>query len=312
MEILLALLGALLLYAGGELLVKGAVNLSRLYELSPMVIGLTVVAFGTSTPELASSLIAVWREAPAIAVGNVVGSNIANIGLILGCAACLFPIAARSEFLRRETPILVAVTALVPLVLADHTVSRLEGIMLSALVIPYLWLLLRQKGSADVEKEFEQEYGDATGSPMQAVGFVVGGALLLILGATALVEGAVALARQWGISERVIGITVVAFGTSLPELATAIVAALRREADIALGNVVGSNVFNILAVLGLTAASRPIAVDPGSMTIDVGVMMALSLALVPMLLTKQRISRMEGAVLISAYATYVWFLFSTQ
>ncbi len=308
MEFLLVLVGVALLYGGGELLVRGAVNLSRIYGLSPLVVGLTVVAFGTSAPELASSLIAVAKGSADIAIGNIIGSNSANIGLILGIAALIDPISARGKFLVREMPVLVGVSLLLPLVLLNDGVGRGEGFALVALTLPYVWLLLRERELKSVEEEFADEYGRNPGRPLESVALAAGGILLLVSGAAALVEGAVAMARAFGISEHVIGITLVAFGTSLPELATSAVAAMRREGDIALGNVVGSNVFNILAVLGITAAVKPIQVTLESVSFDILIMLGFTIALAPFAMSGRRISRIEGSLLVLGYVVYVGYV----
>jgi cation:H+ antiporter len=310
MEYLLVIGGLTLLYGGGELLVGGAVGLSRIFGLSPLVIGLTVVAFGTSAPELSSSLIAVYRGSEAIAIGNVIGSNVANIGLILGAAALVHPIAAHSHFIAREMLVLIAVTLLLPLVLLGDQVTRLQGVALTALLVPYIWMLLRGGESIETEREFDTEYGAQPATTAVVAGQVIAGGVLLVAGAMALVDGAVQFARAMGITERVIGITLVAIGTSLPEFATSVVAAMKREGDIALGNVVGSNIFNILAVLGLTAMVRPIEIDSGAMIGDLGVMLAFTLILIPFAITGRRIARVEGLILVVAYCGYVTYLFA--
>lgn len=299
------LVGVALLYAGGELLVRGAVNISRIYGLSPLVVGLTVVAFGTSAPELAASLIAAVKGSPDIALGNVIGSNTANIGLILGVASIIDPISAHGKFLIREMPVLIGVSLLLPLVLVVGNIERYEGIGLVLLIIPYIWILLRERETKAVEAEFEEEYGRSPGRPLEALALTVGGIILLVGGASALVEGAVEIARSFGIREHIIGITLVAFGTSLPELATSAVAAMRREGDIALGNVVGSNVFNILAVLGLTATLRPLPVTFDSVSLDTLVMLVFTFALAPFAMTGRTISRFEGSALLTGYLIYV-------
>ncbi len=307
MDLLLVLLGVAFLYGGGELLVRGAVNLSRIYGLSPLVVGLTVVAFGTSAPELAASLIAVARGSADLALANVIGSNSANIGLILGTAALIHPIAAHAKFLLREIPVLIGASLLLPIVLLTDNVGRIEGIILVGLIAPYIWLLLRDRELESVEDEFAEEYGTSPGRPLDAIILAGCGTILLVAGAAALVEGAVTTARSFGISERVIGITLVAFGTSLPELATSIVAAMRRQGDIALGNVVGSNVFNILAVLGITATISPIEVTLHSVEVDILVMLAFTILIAPFAVTDRKISRLEGGLLVASYLAYIGY-----
>ena len=309
MNLLLVLLGAFFLYLGGEALVKNAVRLARTWGMSPLVVGLTVVAFGTSSPELVATLIAATRGAPAIALGNVIGSNIANLGLILGLTTLIYPIRTNVRVIRREVPIMLFVSLLLPLLIIDQSVGRLEGLGLLALLAPYLWLLLRTREGGAFTGEFEQEYGVATvplWRVLAGVGLAIG---LLVVGAHSLVEGGVGLARAIGVSERVIGVSLVAFGTSLPELATALVAAFRREADIVIGNLVGSNIFNVLAVLGTTALVVPLHVTWAGTRLDLAVMLAFSIVVVPFLVTGHRISRLEGGVLLLSYAAYIGFLY---
>jgi cation:H+ antiporter len=304
-------IGVALLYAGGEVLVASASNLARACGLGPLVIGLTVVAFATSTPELFATLVGVLRGAPDLGMGNVLGSNIANLGLILGLSALVRPLVGRGQFLKREVPLLIAVAAVPFWVLRDGRIDRLEGAVLFVLLLGYVVWLLRGGEPPEVVAEYRARFaGPPWPGWRSAVGLAVGLALLLG-GAHLLVDGAVAVARALGISGRVIGLTVVAVGTSLPELASSLVAARRQEGDIVLGNIVGSNIFNVLCVLGLTAVVRPIAVDPSSVTLDVWVGLGLSVSLLPLLLLGRRmhLSRWEGALLLAAYAAYLWVLF---
>jgi cation:H+ antiporter len=306
----LILVGIALLYFGGELLVRHASNLAKLFRLSPVVIGLTVVAFGTSAPELAATLTATLRGTPEIAIGNVIGSNIANLGLILAIAALIFPITTRARFLKRELPFMILVAVLLFLVLMNSTVSRLEGMFLFGLLLIYLVFLLRQEDeSPAVEAEFAEAVGEATVPLWHALFGVVIGLGLLVLGAQSLVEGAVTLARALGVSERVIGLTMVAIGTSLPELASSVVAALKREGGIILGNIVGSNVFNVLAILGIASLVHPIQVPFATVATDVWVVLIFSLLVLPFLWTGLRLGRREAAVLLAGYGAYVAFLF---
>ncbi len=301
-------IGVLFLYLGGELLVKNASLLARALGLSPLAVGLTVVAFGTSSPELAASLAAALRGAPEVAFGNVVGSNAANLGLILALAALVRPIRAQARFLRRELPFMVAVAGLLIAVAADGRVARLEGGFLLLLLFLYLFVLLRDREVPEVEAEFAAEYGRAVRFFLRRFFFLALGVLFLALGSSALVEGAVALARALGVGERAIGLTVVALGTSLPELAAALVAALRREGDILLGNVVGSNVFNVLGILGTVAAVKPLSLA-GGIGPDLLGMAGLSLLAWAFLWTGMRLGRREAAVLLAFYLLYVGAVF---
>ncbi|MEJ2667773.1 MAG: calcium/sodium antiporter [Deinococcales bacterium] len=303
MNVLLVVLGVALLYLGGEVLVRSASGLASRLGVRPMVIGLTVVAFGTSAPELAASLTAAISGTPEIAVANVVGSNIANVGLILGLTALLYPLVTSSRFVRREVPLMLLVTAALAPVLWGGRVSRWEGVVLLALLGGFLWLISRG-GSTLLDEVESAEQLARTPAWLGLLG-TVAGLVLLWGGAQALVGGAVALATAVGVSQRVIGLTVVAIGTSLPELASSMVAALRREADLILGNIVGSNVFNLLAVLGATSVVRPIRFDGRAVTPDIVVMAAFSLALLPLMWRGQRLGRAGGAVLLIGYLAYV-------
>ncbi len=301
---LFILAGFVLLMAGGEVLVRGAVALAARLGVSPLLVGLTVVGFGTSTPELVTSLDAAFAGAPGIAVGNVIGSNIANILLILGIAALLMPVAVdRRAFLRDGGVALIAALAAVAVVLAG-ALSRPAGALLvlglGAYIAVAFW---RDRGSADPDAAPPRH------GPAVAAALALGGIALTVFGARLLVQGATDLATAWGVPETVIGLTVVAVGTSLPELATAVVAAMRRQGDIAFGNVVGSNIYNILGILGVTALVRPIPVPPEIAAFDIWVMLAATVALTAVAVTGWRVTRGEGAALVAAYAAYCAVLF---
>lgn len=303
-------LGVVLLYWGGELLLRHSVALARRFGISPLVVGLTIVAFGTSAPELAATLAAALRGNPQVAYGNVIGSNIANLSLVLGLAALVRPLLTRARFIRREMPFLFLVSASLFLVVADGLVNRLEGGLLVLGLLVYLVYLLRNGGESPVvEAEFAAEYGHADFSPLLALLGLGAAIALLSTGAAALVEGAATLARAWGVPDRVIGLTVVALGTSLPELASALVAARKGESDILLGNLIGSNVFNSLGILGLTALVRPIRPDGPAVMLDLAVMLGLVVLAWPLLYTGLRLGRREGALLLFVYLAYVRFLF---
>lgn len=306
----LVAVGIALLYLGGEALVSGSSALARKLGMAPLVVGLTVVAFGTSAPELAATLTASLQGVPEVAFGNVVGSNICNIGLILGLAALVYPVAARGRFLWREMPILVAVSLLMLWFISDGSISRLEGGVLLALLGGYLWLMLRKdEESSRVAAEFAEEFGQVEGSVWASVARVAVGIALLVIGAKLLVVGAISIARAAGVSDRVIGLTLVAVGTSLPELASSLVAAARKEGDILLGNIVGSNIFNILAILGVAGVVRPLAVSLDGVWVDLWAMLAFSVLLWPFLVTRRRLDRWEGAVLLAGFVAYFAWLF---
>ena len=297
-------LGVALLYFGGDLLVKNAVRLAARLGVSSLVVGLTVVAFGTSAPELAATLVANLQNLPELALGNVVGSNIANIGLILGLTALLYPLQSEPSFVRREVPVMVGVSTLLVPVLWDGVVGRLEGALLLVVLGVYLVYLLRAQ--PDAVEVAEPENRVPLWRSLLLVALGVG---LLVVGARLLVVGAAAIARAFGVPEAVIGLTLVAFGTSLPELASSAVAALRKETDIILGNIVGSNIFNVLAVLGVTALAEPIKEPFANVAPDLGVMLAFSLAVLPMMFRRSRLGRVGGGVLLLSYLAYIVYLF---
>lgn len=314
LNLLLIAGGIVLLYFGGEALVKNAVVLARSWGISTMVVGLTVVAFGTSSPELAASLAAALSGSPAIAIGNVVGSNILNILLILGLTALIVPIRAQAQFIKREVPIMIgAVLLLFALLYFDQQVGRWEGLISVVLLGLYIWFLYRSSTSegALVQQEYDQEYGKPAKANWQAYAGVALGLVLLGVGARILTIGAVELARAFGVPELVIGLTIVALGTSLPEVAASITAALRREPDIALGNIVGSNIFNILGILGITALVQPVGLPWENIQRDMWVMLLASLLLWPFLVTGARLGRREGGVFLGLYVVYVAFLIVT-
>ena len=293
------------LFLGGELLVRGAVGVARALGLSPLVIGLTVVGFGTSTPELLVSAEAALRGAPAIALGNVVGSNIANILLILGVSLAIAPMALGFAELRRDIWVMLGASAALWLMLLDGTLGRLDGALLVTALAVYLWQALRSGGSPDAA-----EAGPAApqAPAWRSLPVALGGLALLMLSARAVIDSATEIARGLGISEAVIGLTIVAIGTSLPELATAVVAALRRQAEIAAGNVVGSNIFNILGILGLTAVIAPVAAELRFATAEMPVLMAAALALTIALWRLGRLPRWLGAGFLLPYAGYIGML----
>lgn len=306
---ILVLMGAALLFAGGEVLVGSAGKLARAWGMSPLVVGVTVVAFGTSSPELAAILMASLRGSSEVALGAVVGSNISNIGLILGFTAVMTPVAAQARFLRREIPFMLGVTLLLFPLTWNGRVGPLEGAGLLVLLGIYLAILLRTDEKGTVEEVFATRYRRDSLPVWRGLLGVALGVALLTGGAWALVEGAVGLALGMGIPERVIGITVVALGTSLPELASCLSAARRGESDIVLGNLVGSNIFNVLGMLAAAALLSPLSFSADDLRPDLLVLLAFSLILVPFLLSGRRVARWEGAALLAAYAAYIAWLF---
>ena len=309
---LLVLAGGLaLLVVAASALVRGAAALALRLGLTPLVVGLTVVAFGTSAPELVVSVQAALHGAGGIAVGNVVGSNIANVGLVLGAAVLVRSLAADPSLFRRDLPALVAVTAVAALMLVDRQLGRAEGAALVAGLVGYLvWSVRaarREPPAAEVGAVVPEVEAVAGEPAWRAALFVVGGLAGLVVGADVFVGAAVSLAQAAGVSNAVIGLTVVAVGTSLPEFATTVAAVARGESGIAVGNVVGSNLFNLLGILGVAALVRPIEA-PGLEAADVAVMGAFTVALVLMLWTGRRLARPEGAALLAGYVGYLAYL----
>lgn len=305
--VLLVLLGVGLLYWGGETLVSGSIALARHFGLSSMVIGLTVVAFATSAPELAAAMTANLLDAPDIATGNAVGSNIANVGLILGGSALFFALPATGRFVRRELAFMLVVTVVsYPIMLRGLEINRIEGLILVALLVFFLYTLIKDP-SSQVVYEVDDDVPEL---PLWRSGLAVAfGVALLVGGANALVHGATEIALALGVPERVIGLTLVALGTSLPELAASLAAGRKNEADLVMGNIVGSNIFNLLCILGLTAAVSPIRVAPQVVGLDFWVMLGFSLLLMTFLYTRGRLRRLEGAVLLALYLAYTVFLY---
>ena len=315
-HVLMFLLGLGALTVGAELLVRGAARLALTFGISPLVVGLTVVAFGTSAPEMAVSAGAALSGTGDIAVGNVVGSNIANVLLILGLSALIVPLVVNEQIIRQEIPIMIGASLLLVVMAMDGSLSAGEGAVLFALVVAYTVFLVvqsRRAGQA-TQDEYAAEMPDAK-SKWDAhwavqVALVVVGLGLLVLGADWLVGAAVAVARIFGVSDLVIGLTVVAVGTSMPEIATSLVAAFRGERDIAVGNVVGSNVFNILAVMGVAGilAGNGLAVSAAARNFDLWVMLAVALACLPIAMSGREIARWEGGLFVGYYIAYTAFL----
>lgn len=304
------LLGLGLLVLGGDLVVRGAGKLALAAGLSPLVVGLTVVAFCTSAPELAASVVAALAGSPALAVGNVLGSNIANIGLILGIAGLVRPITVQSAVLAREVPVMIGAFLLLQFLARDGSLSRVDGLVMLAVLAVYLVVMVRMELAAvepGVEAQVRTSVGGRLGTA-KSVGLVLGGVAALVFGADRLVSGASALARTSGLSDAVIGLTVMAVGTSLPELAASVAAARKGQGDIVLGNVVGSNIFNVLCILGATAAIHPIEGGMATFTADGWVATGFAVALWPLLGRGRTLFRHEAALLLVGWAAYTWWL----
>lgn len=304
-------LGLVLLVAGGELLVKGAVKLAQRFSISPLLIGLTLVGFGTSTPELVTSLQAAFAGSPGIAIGNVVGSNIANVLFILGTAALIFPIAVGKETFRRDGFVLASATLLCLGAVLLGSFTRWMGVIFVFALAAYILFAFQQDRRASAPATTgEANHGTVPSAGAIALDLVLVavGLGMTMLGARFLVSGAIDLARMFSLSETIIGLTIVAVGTSLPELVTSVMASLRKQGDIAFGNIVGSNIYNILGILGVTAIVKPIAVPAEIIHLDIWVMLAATVLLFIAAVSSWRIGRTEGGFMLLAYAAYVTWL----
>ncbi len=323
-DLWLPLLGGLaLLILGGDLLVRGAVKVAERLGVSPLVIGLTLVGFGTSAPELVTSVQAALSGFPGIAYGNIVGSNIANILLIVGLSAMVYPIAVASSALKRDAVVMLAVAGIFAALAFVVPMGRAVGLAFVAALVAYVWLAFRQErasaapgavqgkaaalAAADPGLAPGQASGGATGLLWPLL-IAVGGLALVVLGGVFLVRGAVALAESFGVPDTVIGLTIVAVGTSMPELVTSLMAAVKRQADVAFGNIVGSNIYNILGIGGATALIAPGPVPEQITRFDSPLMIGVSLALVLFAATGLRIARWEGAALLAGYLGYLYLL----
>ncbi len=302
MAFLWFMVGLAILMTGGEVLVRGATEIARHFRLSPVVIGLTIVGFGTSAPELLVSMQAALSGQPALAMGNVIGSNIANILLILGTSAAIAALVIPFSALRRDLAIMLGSTLAMWVMLLDGTVGRLDGLLLVAGLVTFLTLALTSTPAAP------EHAGLRPPRLPLAIAMTLAGLVGLSLGANLLVDAATTIARTFGISEAVIGLTIIAVGTSLPELATSVIAAVRGNTGIAVGNVVGSNIFNILGILGLTSLVSPIPVDARFARLDMPIVAGLTLALVVVAAIWGGIPRRVGFVLLATYAAYVLLL----
>ncbi|WP_411837727.1 calcium/sodium antiporter [Paracoccus sp. ME4] len=303
-EILLVLGGLALLVAGGDLLVKGAVGLSLKLGMTPLVVGLTVVAFGTSAPELLVSVSAALQGSSGIAMGNVVGSNTANVLVILGVTALISVIVTKGHDLRESWMMMIGASVLLIALAMTGQIGRIGGVILLLAMAAVLWRQL-STGRSDGDEIGGQTAGAGWARILIWLGL---GLVLLPVGANLLVGGATEIARAFGISETVIGLTLVAVGTSLPEMAASVASALKGRADMALGNVVGSNIFNILGILGITTLIAPLPVPPEMLRLDLWVMLAAALLLWPFLFRAVNVTRVVGAAFIAAYGVYVWVL----
>lgn len=307
--------GLVLLIGGAEALVRGAVRLAAAVGVSSLVIGLTVVAFGTSAPELAVGVQAGLAGRPDIVLGNVVGSNICNVLLILGLSALITPLRVSQQLVRLDVPLMIGVSFAMLLLALDGRIGRMDGLLLFAGIVVYtVWSIRESRRENRLQEDYAEEFGVSENrSPIRWVmdiGLILVGFVLLRFGSRWLVEGAVHMAEMWGVNQLVIGLTVVALGTSLPELATSVVASIHGARDLAVGNVVGSNIFNILSVLGLTSLVSPsgVRVSSAALKFDIPVMIAVAVACLPVFFTGNIIARWEGGLFLGYYIAYIVYL----
>jgi cation:H+ antiporter len=305
MDYLLLLLGFIVLIGSGEVLVRGAAGIALKFNIPPLVVGLTVVSLGTSAPELLASLQAVWKGAPDICIGNVVGSNIANLGLVLGVTGLFFPVVIARKVMRLDWPVMMLTTGLFAFVMWDLMITFWEGFMLVTALASYMgFLVWNSRRNRDKEPA---EIGEVAAKPYWALtALLLVGCVGLYFGAEWLLEGALGIARSFGVSEHVIGVTIIAFGTSIPELATSVAAAIKKQMDISIGNLIGSNIFNILGVIGVTSMVEPIGVAPVVMSEDIYWVAGIAAVLLPMFLISRKIGRIKSLVLLGAYIAYLF------
>ena len=314
MNFLYLLLGIILLTAGGEALIRGALSSAQRLGVSPLLSGLVIVGFGTSAPELVVSVNAALHQQPDIAIGNVVGSNIANILLILGLCALIKPLTVTPLSLRRDASMVVFVSFLFVVLTMGHSLMHLHGVLLLSLLFVYLiWAYRSERNgaapSAELHQAESEEISRIPQSALLTIVSIVVGLILLIGGSQVLLKGAIGIAQSLGVSEALIGLTLVAVGTSLPELSISLMAALRGHADVAVGNVLGSNIFNLLGILGVSSILQTLPIHERIVQFDQWVMLAAALLLFAFLFTGRKLSRLEGTVLCLGYITYLWFSF---
>ncbi len=318
MEFLLIVAGLVILVFGGDYLVRGATGLALRLNVPPMLVGMTVVALGTSSPELVVTVQAALAGKPDIAIGNVIGSNISNIALILGITVIIFPIAIKKDSLRYDWVVMMAASIAFYVFALDGDISRLDGVLFLLSLALFIWYSFYRVRKKRKKKEAQDESLGVdiphSGSQKKLgiyILYVALGIVGLIFGARWFLEGAETVARNFGVSDRVIAISLVAFGTSVPELAASVIAAFKKEQDISLGNIIGSNLFNILAILGITSLVHPIEVADEIMKSDIYWMLAISFIILPLGIIKYKLGRWQGFVLLSAYFAFMYLLLST-
>ncbi|MBL4624750.1 MAG: calcium/sodium antiporter [Flavobacteriales bacterium] len=308
MEYFYLILGLVVLVVGGGVLVRGAVAIAYRYELSPLVVGMTIVSFGTSAPELLVSVQAALEGHPQISIGNIVGSNISNLALVLGITTIIFPMPVKENTIKIDWPMMMGATILFYLVVAfDGVLNWYEGLSFVIILVAFLFWLIR-KSRKESKLEEKVETNEEAESMVKSISLVVAGCVGLALGAKWLLDGAVTIAENFGVSEHIIGVTIVAFGTSVPELTTSCIAAFRKQTDISLGNLIGSNLFNILAILGITGMIKEIPISAEVLSYDIFWVLGISFFILPLVVFDKKISRLGGSILFAAYVAYVYFL----
>jgi len=315
MTYFLLFIGLALLLVSGEVLVKGAVGLATRLRISKLVVGATVVSLGTSAPELLVSMQAALAGHPEIAIGNVVGSNIANIALVLGLVLIIFPLHVDKDTVRLDWPVMMFASILFYLLAMNGILGFFEGLMLVAILIGYVSYAVyksRKQSGQDTESDFIELKSEARRGFGFLLLLIIGGSIGLVFGARWFLQGAVAIAEQFDVSEHLISVTLVAFGTSVPELFTSLVAAFRKQTDISIGNLIGSNTFNILAILGLTSIVKEVAVSERMLSADMFWMLGISFLLLPFFLLSRKLTRWQGFALVICYVAYIYFVISAK
>jgi cation:H+ antiporter len=318
LDVLLFLLGLLILYYGAEWLIRGASGIALEYGIRPVVVGLTIVALGTSMPEFLVNFIAALGGEHHLALGNIIGSNISNIALILGASAIVLPVAVAPQILRKEYPMMLGAMVVFYVISLDGTISRTDGIFLVSCLAGFIgYLLYDAQNNAtaqsmidemDVDDDDDIDPSSPTDTTLRKTAFLVGGTVGLALGAHFMVDSAVDIARSLGISQIIIGLTIVAIGTSLPELAASMVGAIKSEADLSVGNILGSNLLNVLFVVGTVSIMSPLDVEPSTLTIHFPVMLGICVMLLPIAWTRFEITRLEGGVLLATFLSYMTYI----
>lgn len=313
LQIIIFIASLALMIAAGHYLVKGASSIAILLHLSPLVVGLTIVAFGTSAPELFISINSALQGSPDLALGNVIGSNICNLALVLGATAVIYPIKIQTNTIRIDWPVAMVGSLLLYFFILDRQLGLWEGLIFLVMLITYIvFLINNSRKNTMALRELEKEIGSP---PMDKkhlwlnIAFILVGIAGLYFGSDWFVNSARYLARNWGVSERIIGISMVALGTSLPELVTACVAAIKKETDLALGNLIGSNIFNILSILGITSIIKVIDASDLIVQVDMLWMLGITLLILPLMISKKEISRLEGVVMLACYFYYIFSIF---